>query len=135
MSNNPQHGCPIELIESIAGINEQKSPVSRSMADIPGMLHEMNGTFNASRKDGTELVSTTCFSGNRTGNLKNGLGKYPMPCVTNANGPDSRIFVQGQEMASYECSVGSPGREIIGQPASKAGHNGTQKSFWCHQSQ
>jgi len=63
MSNNPQHGCPIELIKGIMGINEQKPPVFRSMVDIPGMLHEMNGTFNTSRKASTELVSTTCFSG------------------------------------------------------------------------
>jgi len=99
--NNPQHSCLIELIESIMGINEQKSPLFRSMVDIPGMLHEMNGTFNTSRKAGTELVSTTCFSGSRTGkNLKNGLGKYPMPSVTNANGPNPWIFVRSQEMAS-----------------------------------
>jgi len=84
MSNNPQHGCPIELIEGITGINEQKSPVFRSMVDIPGMLHEMNGTFNASRKAGTELVSTTCFSGSRTSNLRTDLASTqcqvsPMP--------------------------------------------------------
>jgi len=86
VSNNPQHNCPIEPIEGTMGINEQKTPVFKSMVDIPGMLHEMNGSFHASRKAGTELVSTTCSSGSRTSNLKNGLGKYPMPSVTNANG-------------------------------------------------
>jgi len=59
MLNNSQHGCLIELIECIIGINEQKTPVFRCMVDVPGMLHEVNGTFNASREAGTELISTT----------------------------------------------------------------------------
>jgi len=60
----------------------------------------MNSTFNASRKASTELASITCFSGSRTGNLKNGLGKYPTPSVTNANELNPWIFVRSQEMAS-----------------------------------
>jgi len=126
MSNNPQHGCPIKLIESIAGINEQKSPFFRSMVDIPGMLHEVNSTFNTSRQASTELINTTGLSSSRTSNLKNALGKHLAPSVTNANGPNSWIFVQGQETASHEGLVGSPGRETICKPASKASNNSMQ---------
>jgi len=45
MSNNPQHSCLIELVESIASINKQKFPFFGSMVDNPGMLHEVNTTF------------------------------------------------------------------------------------------
>jgi len=37
MLNNPKHSCPIELIESIVSINEQKSAL-RCMVDKYGLV-------------------------------------------------------------------------------------------------
>jgi len=70
-------------------MNEQKSPFFRSMVDIPGMLHEVNITFNTSRQASTEMINSACLSSHRTSNQKNALGKHLVPSVTNANGANS----------------------------------------------
>jgi hypothetical protein len=94
VSDGPKHGRPIQLVERISCINEQKSPLFFLFVLPPQLVDGMDAAFDASFEASAELVNAASLFGIAARDKKSGLGGKPPPGLANSNGTYARALVE-----------------------------------------
>jgi hypothetical protein len=94
MSDGPEHGRPIQLVESISCINEQESPLFFFFVLPPQLVDGVDAAFDASFKAGAELIDAELLFGIAATDKKSGLCGEPPPGLANSDGAYARALVK-----------------------------------------
>jgi hypothetical protein len=94
MSDGTKHGRPIQLVECILSINEQKSPLFFFFKPPPQLVNGMDATLDAGLQVSAELVYAAPLLCLAARNKKSGLCGKPSPGLANSNGAYARALVQ-----------------------------------------
>jgi hypothetical protein len=94
VSDGPEHGRPIQLVERISCINEQKSPLFFFFVLPPQLVDGMDAAFDASFEASTELIDAALLFGIAARDKKSGLCSKPPPGLTNSNGMSAWVLVK-----------------------------------------
>jgi hypothetical protein len=94
VSDGPEHGRPIQLIESISCINEQKSPLFFFFVLPPQLVDGADAIIDASFEASAELIDATLLFGIAARDKKSGLCGEPLQDLANSDGADARALVK-----------------------------------------
>jgi hypothetical protein len=89
MTDSPQHGCPVLLVECILCINEQKAPILFMLVQLPEVLHRMNTAFNSCFKTSAELINSMGLIGFTASHEEKTFCEQSPPNFINAKWADS----------------------------------------------
>jgi hypothetical protein len=85
-SDGPEPGLPIQLVERISCINEQKFPLFFFFVLPPQLVNGVDAAFDAGFKASAKLVDAASLLGFTAKDKKGGLSGKPPPGLANSNG-------------------------------------------------
>ena len=116
--NCPKHSNSIDIAESVFCIHEQNSPVFHGQVRVPRILKPMDGDINSRLQSVTKLVILTRVGGFGSCDLQHTLIKNTSPISPTLTRQTSD-FSNHNHSARHKCTMGFPGRGLIGQPVNK----------------
>ena len=105
MTDDPQHHCAVDLVESVSCIDQEEAPLFFHLVGLPNLLHGMDSTFNSSLQAGTQLVSAAGFLRFLFCDKQDDLGYETTPYFSDANGTDAGHLVECNQPTAHECTV------------------------------
>jgi hypothetical protein len=95
LSDGPEHGRPIQLVERISCINEQqKSPLFFFFVLPPQLVNDVDDAFDTSFEASAELIDAASLFGIAARDKKSGLCGKPPPGLANSNGAYTGALVK-----------------------------------------
>jgi hypothetical protein len=92
--DGPEHGRPIQLVERVSCVNEQKSPLLLFLMLPPELIDGVDAAFDAGLEASTELIDAASLFGLLARSEEGGLGGKPPPGLTNSDRAYAWALVQ-----------------------------------------
>ena len=114
MSDCPQYSDLIDIFESVLCIYKQKYPILSGQIFVPNSLNTVDRAVDSCLKSGTYMVILTLHGNLCSFELWHDLSTITSPGFLNSNWMHARLFVKSYQAARHKCTIGRPGRAIIG---------------------
>ena len=112
----PQHDSLVLLIERIAQVNEDKTPVLLLIMLPPKHQYSVYPPLNPCFNITADLLFPTVIFGLLICHHQDEFGETLSPCLSNPNRYDARLLYQPNQVFRHQGIIGHPGWEVIVQP-------------------